>query len=268
MATMMESSAPNLSPEQIAFFHSQGYLHVPATEHKLFSATDLHNWTDTVRSWPKVQGKWMPYDEITPSGERQIMRTENFVDYHDSFNSLLLGEPLLGMLEQLSGTKMDLFKDKINYKLATGNGFAAHTDAPAYDHMGKIDHLTANIAVDASNRDNGCLEVVPESHKMTDIDFVTGGHISDDWCAKHEWVSVPLAEGDILFFGSHLAHRSGPNRTGAPRSSVYATYYPLLEGAGLRQKYYADRRANFPPDHGKSPRPKVKLTRSPVEFCS
>lgn len=202
----------------------------------------------------------MPYDEITPTGQKQLMRTENFVDYHPEFKNLLLGKALLEMLAQLSDQEMDLFKEKINYKLAGGNGFEAHLDAPAYDHMGKIDHLTANVAVDAATEENGCLEVVPGSHKMTDIEFSNGGHITAEWEARHEWISVPLDEGDILFFGSHLAHRSGPNRTETKRSSVYATYYPLSEGAGLRKKYYADRRENFPPDHGKLVIPCMQLT--------
>lgn len=45
---------------------------------------------------------------------------------------------------------MLFFKDKVNYKLVYGNGFATHLDAPVYDHIGKIEHLTANIAVDAA----------------------------------------------------------------------------------------------------------------------
>jgi hypothetical protein len=144
---------------------------------------------------------------------------------------------------------MLLFKEKINYKLANGGGFNAHLDAPAYDHIGKIDHLTANLAVDKATMENGCLEVVPKSHKM-DVQFVTGGHITPEWESSHEWLPVPLDPGDILLFGSHLAHRSGPNKTSRSRSMVYATYHGVSDGTDLRQRYYADRRANFPPEHG------------------
>lgn len=144
---------------------------------------------------------------------------------------------------------MLLFKDKINYKLPFGNGFKPHLDAPAYDHIGKIEHLTANLAVDDADMENGCLEVVPGSHKM-EVQFRTGGHITEEWENKHEWLPVPLKQGDILFFGSHLAHRSGPNKTPRRRSMVYATYHGKSDGLDLREKYYVDRRANFPPEHG------------------
>lgn len=147
---------------------------------------------------------------------------------------------------------MLLFKDKINYKLPGGNGFHAHLDAPAYNHIGRIEHITANLAIDAATHENGCLQVVPGSHKM-DVEFVDGGRISPAWEARHEWVSVPLEPGDVLFFGSHLAHRSEPNNTNKSRSSLYATFYFSSDGPDLRQRYYEHRRANFPPDHGEPP---------------
>ena len=82
------------------------------------------------------------------------------------------------------------------------------------------------------------------------VALAEGARISDDWERRAEWVAVPLAAGDILLFGSHLAHRSGPNATGASRSSVCATYHGKADGEGLRERYYVDRRENFPPDHG------------------
>lgn len=143
---------------------------------------------------------------------------------------------------------MILFKDKINYKLAGAGGFGAHLDAPAYNHIGKIHHLTANLAVDEATPSNGCLEVVRGSHKMP-VQFKNGGHITDDWENSHEWIKVPLQPGDILFFGSYLAHRSGPNETGRSRVAVYATYNRVSDGTDLRERYYVDRRKNFPPAH-------------------
>jgi ectoine hydroxylase-related dioxygenase (phytanoyl-CoA dioxygenase family) len=144
---------------------------------------------------------------------------------------------------------MILFKDKINYKLANGNGFHAHVDYHAYSHMGEISHITANVAVDEANIANGCLQVVPGSHK-TNIEFSNGGRISSSWEDAHEWVYVPLGPGDVLLFGSQLAHRSEGNNTDKSRTSLYATYYMAKDGDDLRQKYYTHRRSVFPPDHG------------------
>ena len=125
-------------------------------------------------------------------------------------------------------------------------------DAPAYDHIGRIEHVTANVAIDAATVANGCLEVVPGSHRM-DVELAEGGRIAESWVSSHEWVPVPLDPGDILIFGSHLAHRSAPNETKERRASLYATFSMLQDGADLRETYYAHRRATFPPDHGEDP---------------
>lgn len=237
-----------LTDDQIARFDEQGYLIIRAHEHNLISPALLQQWTSEVRNLPREKGKWMPYDEITPSGERQLMRTENFTPYHSGFDSLLNGPALTSLLAQLTRAEMLLFKDKINYKLPGGNGFGAHLDAPAYDHVGAIEHTTANIAVDAATPANGCVEVVPGSHRMS-VTLAEGGRIADSWIAAHTWQPVELAPGDVLIFGSHLAHRSAANTTDQARAAVYATYHRRCDGTGLRETYYADRREMFPPDH-------------------
>lgn len=245
-----------LSQDQVDKFHKDGYLLVRAFEHQLVDSEDLKKWTTEVQSWPRRKGEHMPYEEVTASGERQLMRTEAYVDYHEQFRELLCGEALRSVLAQITGDQtMLLFKDKINYKLPGGNGFAAHLDAPAYEHIDDIEHLTANIAVDAATLENGCLEVIRGSHKMEDITFSHGGQISKAWEDAHaaDWISVPLQPGDILFFGSRLAHRSGPNRTDESRRSVYATYHMVSDGTDLRERYYVDRRTNFPPEHEREP---------------
>jgi 2-aminoethylphosphonate dioxygenase len=92
-----------LTPEQIARYHEEGYLVLRANEHGLATPEALKSWTDEIAAWPRVRGKWMPYDETTASGEMQLMRTENFADYHEGFGELLLGPDLQGILGQLTG---------------------------------------------------------------------------------------------------------------------------------------------------------------------
>ncbi|OAL24450.1 hypothetical protein AYO20_10676 [Fonsecaea nubica] len=236
------------SQELVQQYHRDGFLVLRAEDHGLVTPEQLQAWTGEVREWPAERGKWMPYHEVNTDGTRQLMRTENFVDYHPEFHTLLCGEALARILKSISGDDMLLFKDKINYKLRSGNGFAAHLDAPAYDHIGKIEHLTANFAVDEATVDNGCIEVVPGSHRMP-VELSHGGAISKAWEDSHEWVKVPLRPGDVLLFGSHLAHRSAPNRSPKNRSSIYATYHGKSDGVDLRRRYYEHRRENFPPDH-------------------
>lgn len=61
---------------------------------------------------------------------------------------------------------------------------------------------------------------------------------------------LPIADGagDILVFGSYLAHRSGANTSSKDRRAVYATYNRAAEG-NLRDQYCEDRRRLWPATH-------------------
>jgi 2-aminoethylphosphonate dioxygenase len=52
--------------------------------------------------------------------------------------------------------------------------------------------------------------------------------------------------GQILIFGSYLAHRSGANHSNVDRKALYATYNCAREG-DLHDKYYAHRKIVWPP---------------------
>lgn len=51
--------------------------------------------------------------------------------------------------------------------------------------------------------------------------------------------------GDILVFGSYLAHRSGANSSSKDRRAAYATYNRAVE-SDLHTQYYEDRRELWP----------------------
>jgi hypothetical protein len=93
----------SLTPLQVRQYYTDGFLVLRASEHDLVSPTELQEWTHEVANWPLVKGKWMPYDEVNSSGQRQLMRTEKFADYHEKFASLLFGDAIADILKQLSG---------------------------------------------------------------------------------------------------------------------------------------------------------------------
>jgi hypothetical protein len=92
-----------LSQSQIQCYQDQGYLILRAGEHNLVDPIELQRWTREVATWPRIKGKWMPYDEINSAGEKQLMRTEKFADYHEQFGKLLFGDSVAAILKQLSG---------------------------------------------------------------------------------------------------------------------------------------------------------------------
>ena len=143
---------------------------------------------------------------------------------------------------------MCLFREKINYKLAGSGGFAPHIDSTAYTHVKNIKHLTILLAVDATNMSNGGLEVVDGSHAMTVPIAAATNCIEPKWVAQQAWTPVSLAPGELLVFGSYLAHRSGANTSATDRKAIYATYNCKSEG-DLHDDYYPDRAKEWPATH-------------------
>jgi len=190
-------------------------------------------------------------------GKRLLQRIENFCQYNDGMNLLLNGAKLLGIVSELFGELAVLYKEKINYKLPGGAGFAPHQDISAGWWMyGQTLHISCLVAIDRAIPENGCLEVVYGMHRR--------GKLAPDWkeiptetVNKLEWSSSPTEPGDVIFFDSYVPHRSGPNLTARPRRVLYATYAKLAEG-DFREKYYADKRISFPPDIERDPSKKYE----------
>lgn len=186
--------------------------------------------------------------EVNSAGARVLCRTENFASHHTGFNALLRGPSILGILNRLAGEPMLLFKEKINYKFSGSGGFAPHIDSTAYTHIRKIKHLTILLAVDAATMQNGGLEVVSGSHKMDVPISRKDNCIKSEWVKAATWTPCELQAGELLAFDSHLAHRSGANKSSQDRRAVYATYNCKAEG-DLREEYYRHRAKEWPATH-------------------
>lgn len=249
---MAAATTPTLTFEQKASFEADGFLIL----RDLLSPTetaDLQAWAQEVHDWPTDSlSPWMPYEEVNAAGQRVLCRTENYAASHSGLNALLRGEKLASVLRELTGGEdMVLFKEKINYKLAGSGGFAPHIDAAAYNHVKKMNHLSILLSVDPSNMANGALEVVPGSHRE-EIPLGEDRCLAKSWVEKQNWVPVELEAGQVLIFGSYLAHRSGKNASAQDRKALYATYNLKSEG-DLHESYYEQRRIEYPPTHLRKP---------------
>ncbi len=240
-----------LSKQQVEQFHRDGFLVVRG----LYNAEemkDISRWTDEVANSPEVPGHYMMYFEASKQdGSRIISRIEDFVSFHEGFAGLITVKRMQQAVSDLLGEQAVLFKDKINFKLPGGDGFKEHQDVQAgWDDYAKL-HVTAMIAIDETNAENGSVEMIPGMHKkgllgkmwapLTDVD--TAG-------ARYE--PVHCQPGDAVFFDSYAPHRSLPNTTDKARRVLYITFNGVSEG-DHRAQYYADKRKNYPPDIERDP---------------
>ncbi|NNE36992.1 MAG: phytanoyl-CoA dioxygenase family protein [Gammaproteobacteria bacterium] len=240
---------PVLTNEQINFFTDNGYLVVPGfyTGDEL---TDLKKWTDEVLNYPEIPGKHMMYFEesLQDSGKRILCRMENIEPFHEGFSEVFQRGKLRDAVSDLFAEEAVLYKDKINFKLAGGDGFKAHQDVQAGWGKYASIHITAMVSIDDTTLENGCLEMAGGHHHS--------GVIGDIWKPLNEdeleYVPVETRGGDAVFFDSYAPHRSKPNLTSEPRRILYVTYNKLSEGDS-RQQYYDDKRKSYPPDCEREP---------------
>lgn len=210
---------------------------------------NLLRWTAEVERWPETPGKWMRYYERRPDrpGERMLARIENYLPYHDDLARLFAAPRIQEVLARCCGEPVVLFKDKINFKLPGGGGFADHQDAPAYVDFGVDHHLTLMAPVDAFTLENGCLEMAMDASERVMLPQNLDGTLRAEVMAELEVEPVLAVPGDLILFDAWVPHRSGPNRSSGPRRVHYLTYNPASAG-DHRARYYARKRELFPPE--------------------
>jgi ectoine hydroxylase-related dioxygenase (phytanoyl-CoA dioxygenase family) len=221
------------APDDVAavqHFREHGWVIIATLSDR--DATRLVGWVADVAARADDSGV-LHYRELTDDGPK-LCRTEHFVPFHDELRALLTEGSMPRTASGLLGEQAVLYKEKINYKLAGGAGYAPHQDAPAYPFIHS--HVSCMIAVDDADLTNGCLEVVSGAHHgVLAQDEV--GCIRADVVEALAWQPAPLTAGQTLWFHSRTPHRSGPNRSPRDRRAIYPTYNARSEG-DLRADYY------------------------------
>ena len=101
--------------------------------------------------------------------------------------------------------------------------------------MGNLypDMAAAYIAVDKSNRQNGCLQIIEGSHKLGRIEHVFNNGVSDSGACPERLkaildrlpeVYVELDIGDVVLFHSNTLHGSNDNDSPFSRIALIGTY--------------------------------------------
>lgn len=241
-----------LDSAAVADFARLGWASAPG----FFDAAEIAQiarWTDEVVAAPEVSGGQMLYREpsLLDADAKVIQRIEDFCPHHAGFDGLIRGGRLPAAVEQLLGEPALLFKEKINFKMAGGGGFEPHQDQQAGWSVYAPLFVTALVSIDEATIDNGCLEMATTSRREALIGREWAPLTLEDM-ADFELVAVPTKPGDVLFFDSYAPHASKPNLTGGQRRILYITYNRAADG-DQRARYYADKRASFPPDIDRLP---------------
>lgn len=166
-------------------------------------------------------GDYLPPNEL----KRLVLKGFHDVHYHDaSFTRAIAHPNMASILTKLIGPNVQLHHTKMLVKPPeNGAAFPMHQDHPYFPHDNHT-MLAASIHLDDADEENGCLHVVPESHKAGPIPHIGAHYLPAKEYPIESGVACPAEAGDVLFFNYLTIHGSKPNRSERTRRNVLAQY--------------------------------------------
>jgi phytanoyl-CoA hydroxylase len=227
--------ANDLSPaEQRAYYEEQGYLVFP----QLLDSAELGNLrTALAEVLHDADGLTETNDKFsitrTDDGGFSVRRIFDPIAWHAAFRDLVLNPKILDVVENLIGPNIQLHHTKLNLKPPSSREarFEWHQDYPFFPHT-NFDLLAVMIYLDDATEENGCLTIIPGSHKWGPRNhlFAKDGAFSSQLEDKSvlgdpaRWLKVPVPAGGMELHHCNLLHSSTANRGTRPRSAMVIQY--------------------------------------------
>jgi len=217
-----------LSAEQRAAFDRDGYVMIPG----FFDAEETRLLREAMETDPAIRAAF--YDRGDAEGGNT--RIAAWTHPGDGVYGLAArSEKMVDTMEDLLGGEVYHYHSKLTAKEPyDGGAWEWHQDYGYWYANGILFPLMASamIALDRSDRHNGCLQLLRGSHLMGRIDhgLLEGQQVGADLRRveeaqkKLETVYAEMDPGDALFFHCNTLHRSDQNRSPNRRWTMLCCY--------------------------------------------
>jgi ectoine hydroxylase len=236
---MPQTSAPTryLTDQQIAAYRRDGYLAVPGLIGPDRLAALRRATDEFVERSRRVNGS----DEVFDLDARHradapvLRRIKNPADNHPLYRWAAFDSPIADVVAELIGPDVKFHHSKLNLKGSLiGAPVEWHQDAAFYPHAND-DVLAVGLLLDDATPENGCLAVLPGSHRgpvyehYDDAGRFAGCMRPADVArlrAAHEREArlLALPAGSIHVHHYRLVHWSAPNTSPAERRLLINSY--------------------------------------------
>lgn len=159
-----------------------------------------------------------------------LRRVNNPSDISDAFREVMARSALVDMVADLIGPDVKFHHCKINLKLPGSHTEVGYHQDFAYTPHTNDDVVTALLMLDDVREDNGCLQVVPGSHRGPVHSLFDGerftGFIAPEIVAELKTYEVPVTgpAGAVCLMHTRLAHGSAANRSERARGLYICVY--------------------------------------------
>lgn len=159
-----------------------------------------------------------------------LRRVNNPSDISDAYLDVMSDARTVDMIADLIGANVKFHHCKINVKLPGARTEVAYHQDFAYTPHTNDDVVTALLMLDEVTEENGCLMVVPGTHKGPIYtlfkDGVFTGKMSDEVESDMLARQIPVTgkAGSVCLMHTRLAHGSAANRSARPRGLYICVY--------------------------------------------
>lgn len=236
------SSTNVLSPEQIAFYHDHGYLHLPAMFDPAETAELSAHLDWLIDTWAMKDAGWSgpwrkKYMDAETEKKSQLIALHDLQYYSAAWARAVTKPRLCGAMADLlgdgnGGGPVELHHSTLHVKPPeTGHPFPMHQDWAFYKHADGR-YVDVLVHLDDTRHENGEIRFVDASHKLGALEHVTRDeqgkgctpHFPFDRYSLENTVAVPARAGDVVCFNIHTIHGSHVNTTERMRRLVRVGY--------------------------------------------
>lgn len=222
-----------LSEESVAAFHRDGYVNGgQALDDR--EVEELRAELTRVIEDDGKDGVRQPVSlrNLSREDDHPVWQIVNIWEASDPFKTLISKTKLVEEIAQLTGAStLKVWHDQIQYKpAATGGVNMWHQDAPLWPIILPMTEVSAWIALDDVEEENGCMSMVPGSHEWGDqMSFIRSLEsyeaMPDEIEGKRiEVVRRPVKKGDVHYHHSLTWHGSHANTSDRPRRAIAIHY--------------------------------------------
>ena len=231
-----------LTAEEIAFYHKNGYIVVEnvLSDDELAA---LRRVTDEFVERARGIDESDEVFDLEPnhSAERpRLRRIKDPIAQHAVYDQIFRHDGILDIVEQLIGPGVRRNNTKLNMKEPDhGSAVEWHQDWAFYPHTND-DVLAVGVCMDDMTVENGCMLMVPGSHKGVLYSHhengVFVGAVSDPEFQAGETAKCQVKAGGITIHHARTLHASTPNHSANPRRLLLFEYcsldsWPLMNGS-------------------------------------
>lgn len=227
----------DIGTSEIAQFHEQGYLAIRQ------AFTPEQTQTVGQAMWDLIDGKnpnfkglqaeadkRANFDNLTSEERRDSVRKLwQFIDHDQRLKDLSENPTLIDVITRLMNDTPILFQDMGLIKPPRiGREKPWHQDCAYFNYPVETTIVGVWIAIDAATIENGCLHIIPNSHKEGPQPHFSkrDWQICDTNVAVQRDVTVPLEPGGCLIWHGLTQHGSPNNPTDQRRRALQYHYRP------------------------------------------